>query len=274
MKLERWLALFAVFAWANVAHAYDFFDSLRGGSAGNPVGGQFGPDGWTVTSPADRIWYALPRLVQGSIEFTIERMTPANFVRDDNELLTLYEAGYGMAEPLNYNPEYRGNHYKIMVRVYGPGADADRLGVTKLMWGLCPSGALGALREGALRATEIPGAGRLGRAGLAVLDAGSALRRANCDPATGVCSHLATYAWKNQLGNEHLTQGLFGGNPTVRGTRLGVTPGSIAAAAESGALTRVGTYVPANLASSTMEAVRDRVGSKWKNLLALIKRRS
>src|SRR5688500_14948843 len=45
-------------------------DSLRNTTLGNTVGGSLGPDGWTVTGRADRVWYALPRLAQGSIEFT------------------------------------------------------------------------------------------------------------------------------------------------------------------------------------------------------------
>jgi hypothetical protein len=117
-------------------------DPLRNGTLGNPVGGSFGPDGWTVTAPTDRIWFALPRLAAGSIQFTVTNMSNANLLVNDNEIFALYEAGYGIAEPINYNPEFRNNHYKAMLRIYGQ-AETGREGQQKLMWGMCPSGAPG-----------------------------------------------------------------------------------------------------------------------------------
>ena len=54
----------------------------------------------------------------------------------------MYEAGYGIGEPIRYSPEFRGNHYKMMVRIYGTPEPA-RAGFMKLMWGMCPSGAPG-----------------------------------------------------------------------------------------------------------------------------------
>src|SRR5262245_14411092 len=40
------------------AGPFSLADSLKNSSsAGNPVGGTFGPDGWTVTQKTDRIWY-------------------------------------------------------------------------------------------------------------------------------------------------------------------------------------------------------------------------
>src|SRR5687768_2702135 len=70
--------------------AFRLEDGLRGATLGNPVGGSIGPDGWTVTGPADRLWYALPRLARGSIEFTVTNMSNANLVVNDNEILALY----------------------------------------------------------------------------------------------------------------------------------------------------------------------------------------
>lgn len=115
-------------------------DSLRGGTMGNPARGSFGPDGWTVTGVGDRIWYALPRLASGSVEFTVSNISTANLVLPDHEIFAMYEAGYGISEPIDYAPEFRVNHYKILMRIYG---EAKRLGAVKLMWGMCPSGAPG-----------------------------------------------------------------------------------------------------------------------------------
>jgi hypothetical protein len=117
-------------------------DSLKGSTMGNAIGGSLGPDGWTVTAPTDVLWYAIPRLVEGSIQFTMSNVTIANLVVNDNEVFALYEAGHGIAEPINYNPEFRENHYKSMIRIYGQ-AEVDRVGQQKIMWGMCPSGAPG-----------------------------------------------------------------------------------------------------------------------------------
>lgn len=126
------------------AHAqYHMEDSLRGGTtAGSALGGTFTDEGWRVDSRTDRIWFALPTLVEGSIEFTVTGITHDNLVVNDNEIFAMYEDGYGMGEPINYNPEYRNNHYKCMIRIYGQ-AEGDALGEQKLMWGICPSGAPG-----------------------------------------------------------------------------------------------------------------------------------
>src|SRR5687768_5649862 len=53
----------------------------------------------------------------------------------------MYEAGYGIAEPIRYNPEYRNNYFKVLVRVYGP--IPDRVGAQKLIWINCAGGAPG-----------------------------------------------------------------------------------------------------------------------------------
>ena len=125
------------------ARAYHLEDSLRGGtSVGHAVGGSFRADGWHVTSRTDRIWYAVPRLASGSVEFTIANVTMESLGEtEDNELFAMYEAGYGISEPISYS-DFRINHYKCMLRVYGR-AETDRPGYQKLMWGMCPSGAPG-----------------------------------------------------------------------------------------------------------------------------------
>ncbi|MBA3454586.1 MAG: hypothetical protein H0T42_15965 [Deltaproteobacteria bacterium] len=118
-------------------------DGLRNGTTlGHPVGGSFGPDGWTVTSRTDRLWFAIPRFTAGSIEFTVSNMSNANLIEADNEIFAMYEAGHGITEPIRYSPEFRNNHYKAMLRVYGSD-EAGRVGEQKLMWGMCPSGAPG-----------------------------------------------------------------------------------------------------------------------------------
>lgn len=124
------------------AGAYHLEDGLRGGTVGHAVGGAFMADGWHVTDRTDRIWYAVPRLVSGSVEFTISNVTMSSLTDTrDNELFAMYEAGYGIAEPISYS-DFRENHYKCMLRVYANG-EVGRAGFQKLMWGMCPGGAPG-----------------------------------------------------------------------------------------------------------------------------------
>ncbi len=117
-------------------------DSLKGSTKGNLVGGSIGPSGWTTSARSDRLWYEIPTLVEGSIQFVLSGVSNANLVEADNDMFAMYEAGYGMTEPVQYAPQYRENHFKAMIRVYG-GAEPARAGQQKLMWGMCPSGAPG-----------------------------------------------------------------------------------------------------------------------------------
>lgn len=125
------------------ARAFHLEDGLRGGTTGHQVGGRFDPEGWHVTDRRDRVWYALPRLVSGSVEFTLAHVTMASLgTMTDTELFAMYEGGYGITEPIDYSPAFRVNHYKCMLRVYA-NDEAGRAGRQKLMWGMCPSGAPG-----------------------------------------------------------------------------------------------------------------------------------
>ena len=121
---------------------FSMSDPLIDGTMGSAVGGSFGPDGWTTTDRTDRIYWALPRLAEGSFEFTVTGLTVELMPLNDHEIFAMYEGGWGIEHPIAYNPEFRVNNYKSMIRIYGQ-AEADRTGQIKLMWGLCPQGAPG-----------------------------------------------------------------------------------------------------------------------------------
>ena len=93
-----------------------------------------------MTDRADRVYWALPRLVEGSAEFTVTGVTLANLPLNDHEIFAMYEGGKGIEHPINYNPEFRNNAFKSMIRIYGV-AEGDRQGQQKIMWGMCPFGA-------------------------------------------------------------------------------------------------------------------------------------
>lgn len=126
-------------AWAQ---PYHFEDTLRGATTGNRTGGTLGADGWTVTGVDDAIWYALPRLESGYVEFTIAHVTLANLPLGDQEIFAMYEDGWGLGEPIDYGGGFRSNFYKVLVRIYGT-PEPSRAGFMKMMWGICPSGAPG-----------------------------------------------------------------------------------------------------------------------------------
>ncbi len=123
-------------------------DSLKGSTQGHLVGGTIGANGWTVNTTTDRVWYAIPRLTKGSIEFTITNLDNTAFTYcADTELFSMYEAGFGMTEPVPYSPQYRNNHYKCFLRARGErtscGDPQQWAGQIKLQWGMCASGAPG-----------------------------------------------------------------------------------------------------------------------------------
>jgi hypothetical protein len=130
------LAAALVLAPRTGACFYHMEDSLRGSSTGNVSGGSFGADGWTVTGTMDRIWYILPTLGDGFIEFT----STDNLLVGDNEIFAMYEDAYGMGEPINYNPEFRNNHYKCILRIYGLEEPEPGRYTQKIIWRICPSG--------------------------------------------------------------------------------------------------------------------------------------
>lgn len=130
-------------------------DPLVGGTTGTALGGSFGDAGWTVTAKADRIFWAVPRLVEGSVEFTIAGVTLANLPLNDHEVFSMYEGGFDIAHPIPYNPEFRNNAFKSMIRIYGT-AEVGREGQQKIMWGICPMGTPG-YHDGACPCTDPAG---------------------------------------------------------------------------------------------------------------------
>jgi len=119
-----------------------FADPLSDSTLGTQVGGSFAPTGWQVTDKADRIFWEVPRLVEGSVAFTMANVTLYSLPLNDHEVFAMYEGGYDIEHPINYNPGFRNNAFKSMIRIYG-AAQGDRVGQQRLMWGMCPLGAPG-----------------------------------------------------------------------------------------------------------------------------------
>ena len=86
------------------------------------------------------------------------------------------------------------------------------------------------------------------------LDRASAKSRRVSDDAMGVCSQLGAYAWGKALGDEtKFIRSL--GVKARKGSRIAVSPGTIARAAREGRLQHIGTYEPKKRETSSLRAI-------------------
>lgn len=89
------------------------------------------------------------------------------------------------------------------------------------------------------------------------LDKSSIKARKISDDAMGVCSQLGAYAWGKALGDESKFVKSLGVRAR-KGSRIAVSPGTIARAAREGRLKHIGTYEPKNRESSALRAILSR----------------
>lgn len=89
------------------------------------------------------------------------------------------------------------------------------------------------------------------------LDDASVQTRKVSDDAMGVCSQLGAYAWGKALGDENKFVRSLGVRAR-KGSRIAVSPRTIARAAREGRLQHIGTYEPKNRESSTLRAILSR----------------
>jgi hypothetical protein len=139
--VRRSLLLAIALTTTSVAHAAPFAltDSLKGATKGNATGGTLGPDGWTVTGPGDRVVYEIPTLASGVLEVTATGITTASLVTGEAGLVAMYEDGFGLGEPIAYDPRFRNNYSRVLLRVFGQ-TEPDRAGQQGFTWSVCPVG--------------------------------------------------------------------------------------------------------------------------------------
>lgn len=128
---------------------FDLNDSLRGTTTGTMIGGQITSTGWRVMDRHDRIYWAIPPLREGAIEFTVTGMSNgsgSNMALGDMEIFTMYDGGHGMTEPVAYFYNFRNNYYKVVVRV--AGTTRPDSGEQELIWVNCAGGDPGYNSEG------------------------------------------------------------------------------------------------------------------------------
>lgn len=106
-------------------------------------GGSFGPEGWTTTGPTDAVWYEIPdALVAATVAFSVKGMAHSGgpLSGADHDLLAVYQAPTGQAEPIAYSPYFRNNDFKAFLRIFGD-QEPGRAGAMKLELTRCPRGA-------------------------------------------------------------------------------------------------------------------------------------
>lgn len=123
-----------------VADTYVDSPLTSSGSADWEQGGSYGSDGWTTSAVDDFLVWEIPTSSEGGVEFSITGMSlDSTLVGGDFEILTMYEDGYGLGEPIGYAPYFRSNDYKVFVRIYGTLDDVSPGGI-KLLLLVCPQG--------------------------------------------------------------------------------------------------------------------------------------
>lgn len=133
------VCLVVVLLAGNRLHAEDVLvldDTLRGSTLGTVSGGEFSTEGWRVTSTSDAIYWHVPTLRQGAVEFSVRGLRPnedrAGF-EDKSELFHMYDWTFDNADT-NYGG-YRNNPFKHFIRK--TGAADTRPGKTdslELVW--------------------------------------------------------------------------------------------------------------------------------------------
>lgn len=114
-------------------------DSLRGSTAGTRGGGAFQPDGWRVTGKDDFIYWHVPTLTAGAVEFSVRGLM-SNDARpegaDKNELFHMYDWTYNNADTV-YDG-YRNGPYKHFIRKTNV-LDPARMDSLELVWVIAPN---------------------------------------------------------------------------------------------------------------------------------------
>ncbi len=108
-------------------------DTLLGSTSGTRAGGAFVTGGWKAVSQYDSIYWHIPTLAHGAVEWDISGLFPGESragMEDKSELFHMYDYTYNNSD-FNYNPGYRDNPFKQFVRkigaLNGPTTDAMEL---------------------------------------------------------------------------------------------------------------------------------------------------
>jgi hypothetical protein len=115
-------------------------DSLKGGgTSGTRSGGSFQADGWRVTGKNDYIYWHIPTVSSGAVEFSVRGLRP-NDTRpegaDKNEIFHMYDWTWNNADT-SYAPGYRDDRFKHFIRK--TNGDVGKIDSCEFVWAIDPN---------------------------------------------------------------------------------------------------------------------------------------
>ena len=109
-------------------------DALQGSTEGARTGGAFVEGGWKVTGPHDCIWWHVPTIAAGAVEWEVRGLRPAESragLEDKAEIFHMYDWTAGDSDT-RYVGGYRENPWKHFVRKIGrAGGTVDAM---EIVW--------------------------------------------------------------------------------------------------------------------------------------------
>lgn len=114
-------------------------EPLAGATTGTRSGGTFLSDGWKVTGHTDSIYWHIPTLSQGAVEWDVRGLYPDEAragMEDKAEIFHMYDYTFGNAD-VNYNGGYRDDPYKHFIRKIG--AVGGTTNAMEIVWQILPN---------------------------------------------------------------------------------------------------------------------------------------
>src|SRR5687768_3950505 len=113
--------LFSLLAHQLFAQTLILNDPLDSSTLGTRAGGSFTGEGWRVTGHTNSIYWHIPTLSHGAVEWDMRGLNVNEGragMQDKAELFHMYDYTFGNADA-NYNGGYRDDPYKHFVRKIG-----------------------------------------------------------------------------------------------------------------------------------------------------------
>lgn len=116
-------------------------DPLRSATLGTASGGALEAGGWRVTATSDYVYWHIPTLLHGAVEFSVRGLNPQEGragIEDKSELFHMYDWTYDSADT-NYTG-YRNNPFKHFVRKTGiADTRPGKTDAMELVWVIAPN---------------------------------------------------------------------------------------------------------------------------------------
>jgi hypothetical protein len=115
-------------------------DPLQGATLGTREGGEFVTGGWQVTGQTDTIFWHVPTVTNGAVEFDVRGLYPNECragMADKVELFHMYDHTWNNSD-YSYAPGYRDNPYKHFIRKTDC-LDTGRVNSMEIVWQIAPN---------------------------------------------------------------------------------------------------------------------------------------